>query len=315
MVVCVVPTFNRRAFLEKLVIAVQNQTLKPDLFIILDNASTDSTSEYLSQISYNQPIKIEVIRKEINLGASLGMKFLFEEALKRNANWIWVLDDDAIPKKDALELLVKNKEFENPDAYILESAIVDENDKWSEPNRPARFDKMNFSFQGLTLDEFHQAIKQDHAIEVNTGGYNGLLIRAETFKEFGYPRSEFYLWYDDVEFVLRVSQKKKVFLIPKSQIFHFAQGLVPHETKWPFRGPLAKIPTNLIPRYYYLHRNWLVFGRQYLPSNKYIPFFIKNLARNLAAPLLLKQDKLFYRWSIELKAALDAVTNRLGKRV
>ena len=47
-VVAVLVTFNRLNLLKKAVSAVENQTRKPDHIVIVDNGSTDGTSEWLS---------------------------------------------------------------------------------------------------------------------------------------------------------------------------------------------------------------------------------------------------------------------------
>ncbi len=309
-VVTILPTFNRLDFLKQAVESVLNQTIRPHYFLILNNGCSDATAEYLAQISQNNP-SIKIFSNLENSGASQGMFFLFEKALELKPDWIWVMDDDAIAQPTALEALLVSPQAKEKETYILESTILDSKNMWSAPNRPAIFNSKNFSFTGLS----ENALVSQNALAVNTGGYCGLLIRREAFEEFGFPKSEFYLWYDDVEFILRISLKKKVYLIPTSHIQHFAQALVPQRKCWPFRGALPEIPENLLWRYYYLNRNWLWMAKQWLPWYQYTLFWIKHMIRNLAAPCLLRQSSLKKRWSYVMKAGFDALFGKLGRRV
>jgi rhamnopyranosyl-N-acetylglucosaminyl-diphospho-decaprenol beta-1,3/1,4-galactofuranosyltransferase len=314
-IACIVPTFNRRKLFTHAVESVLAQTRLPDDFLILDNNCTDGTAEDLDALARTHEAsklpRLHVFHEPKNLGASYGMNYLFKRALDLNPDWIWVMDDDAIADKSALQALLDSPEARDPNVYILESTIVDGEGVWSPPNRPATFEAAAFGFHGLP----ENALDAGTAVQVNTGGYCGLLIRKEAFLEFGFPRAEFYLWYDDVEFVLRVSMKKKVFLIPNSKIRHFAQALVKHHVRWPFSGPLPEVPRELAWRYYYCNRNWLWMAKQFMPRSRFALFWAKHMARAVAAPMLLRQDHLPGRLKFAARAGWDALFDRLGKTI
>lgn len=313
----VVPTYNRRTLFQRSVASVLNQSYKADWFLILDNHCIDGTEQDLEILRVDlaarkmgpQP-ELVVYRSDENLGAARGMRFLFEKALALGADWIWVMDDDGYADADALERLVTSPQFSQADAYILESAVIEPGGEWSPPNRPALFDEDRFSFTGLPAE----AINEKQAIEVHTGPYCGMFIRSVAFKDFGLPRDDFYLWYDDVEFVLRVSRQKKVYLIPQSRVRHAAQALVKYRNCWPFRGPLPEIPFDLLWRYYYLNRNWLWMAKQWLPFGRYSVFWFKHMMRSFLGPVLLGQQYLLIRWNVLGNAGVDALLNRLGAR-
>ena len=308
-IIGILPTHSRCEMLPRALSSVVAQAHRPDLFLILDNASTDGSDKVLKSFADKHDF-IKIIRSEKNLGASGGMRFLMERALEMGADWVWFMDDDAEVDSKALDMLLKSSAVNNPEAYILEMAVLDANGVWTPHNRPSLFNEDRFDFQGLE----ESAIHSDEPIEVHTGGYNGWFVRRSCFEEFGFPRSDMYFWFDDIEYVVRVSRKKKVFLVPKAKVKHFATSLVEYEVRWPFSGPLPKIPAEHMERYFYWNRNWLWFAKQWLPAHKYAVFWAKHVARGLAAPVLFKQDDLVKRWKFVVEAGLDAAKNKLGKK-
>ncbi len=306
-IVAIIPTWNRVDWFKKSVESVLSQTRKPDLLIVLNNGSTDRTKEYCDSITDESVL---VLHNEKNTGASQGMKQLTRRALEEGADWVWFMDDDAIANLDALEKQISTKEFQNPNTMMLTSKIIDAKGEWSSENIPAKFDEKAFEFVGINPE----LANTGNCIEVNTGGYCGWLVRKECFEEFGFPNDEFFFWFDDIEYVVRVSRTKKVYLNPKSIIQHFATSLVEHKIKWPFSGPIPVIPTKQLGRYFYWNRNYLWFAKQWLPRQKYASFWLKHVARGLVGPVLLKQDHIFDRWKMILTAAKDAAFDKLGKK-
>ncbi|MBI2606981.1 MAG: glycosyltransferase [Deltaproteobacteria bacterium] len=310
LVVAIMPTYNRREMMARAVESVFAQTRRPDIFLVLDHASSDGSAEELARLAGSKPMDFRILTKTGNIGASGAMRFLIDEALKLKPDWIWFMDDDAAAEPRALGALLDAPESRDSSVMLLESTVVDGNGVWTEANRPAIFKPETFEFEGLP----ENALDSGRALEVHTGGYCGWFARPKCFEEFGYPRDDFYFWFDDIEYVVRVSRKSKVYLIPGSRIRHYATSLVPHERRWPFSGPLPKIPLQHLERYFYWNRNWLWFAKQWLPRAKYATFWLKHVARGIAAPVLFHQDHLARRARLVLMAGLDALRGRLGKR-
>lgn len=306
-VITIIPTWNRVDWFKRSVESVLNQTRKTDLLVLLNNGSTDGTYDYCESLKSE---KIKVVHNKENNGAASGMKQLAEIALNEGADWIWYMDDDAIADPDALQSHFDSEVIMNDDTMIITSKIIDQKGEWSSENIPARFDDKNFEFKGIDPKE----VESGKPVEVHTGGYCGWFIRKECYQEFGFPNDKLFFWFDDIEYVVRVSRKKKVYLNPKSVIQHFATSLVKHHQKWPFSGPIPEIPIQQLGRYFYWNRNYLWFAKQWLPRSKYGQFWLKHVLRGLIGPVLLKQDHLIDRWSMVLSASKDALIDKLGKK-
>ena len=90
-ITAVVVTYCRLELVKKTISALRNQLYKLDSIIVVDNNSTDGTSEWLD--SQNDLV---VIHQE-NIGGSGGFYRGIKEAYDRGADWIWCMDDDVYP--------------------------------------------------------------------------------------------------------------------------------------------------------------------------------------------------------------------------
>jgi glycosyltransferase involved in cell wall biosynthesis len=94
----IVPTFNRAQFLHETLDAVLRQTRPVDEVIVVNDGSTDATSEVLR--SYGDAVSLF---RTSNRGKSAAVNFGLSVAKK---DWIWIVDDDDVPCPDAHQRLV-----------------------------------------------------------------------------------------------------------------------------------------------------------------------------------------------------------------
>lgn len=99
-IAAVIVTYNRLDMLKEVLDAFDNQIKQPDYLIVVNNASTDNTSEFLELWSKRGSMSKIVITTSENIGGSGGFYVGTEKAIQLGADWIWVSDDDAIPNLD-----------------------------------------------------------------------------------------------------------------------------------------------------------------------------------------------------------------------
>lgn len=116
-VCAVVVTYNRKELLRKCLAALKSQTRKPDHILVVDNASTDGTPEMLKE----EFPQVEVLRLPENQGSAGGFHEGMNRAYEEGWDWIWIMDDDALPEPTALERLLACSDT----ADILIPALVD----------------------------------------------------------------------------------------------------------------------------------------------------------------------------------------------
>ena len=104
----VLVTFNR---LDKLKVALDKydkQTLVPEYILVVDNHSNDGTKEYLEQwVGEEAAYKKYVHTLSSNTGGAGGFYKGMEEAVKLDAEWIWLSDDDAYPRPDCIHQRIR----------------------------------------------------------------------------------------------------------------------------------------------------------------------------------------------------------------
>lgn len=194
-VVAVVVTWNREQLLERILREVDAGTRRPDLVVVVDNASTDGTPRLLEGLAEELQTPIDVLRLERNTGGAGGFKAGLERALAQGADLLWLMDDDGQPPADCLTTLL---------AYVdrydfLGPAVVAEDD----PRRlcfPIRIPGSATVVHDLADVE---AAAVDGVLEEVVIPFNGVLLTRALVERIGLPREEFFIWGDDVEYLWR----------------------------------------------------------------------------------------------------------------
>lgn len=188
MVTAVIVTFNRKDLLLNLLKSLMNQLEFIENVIIIDNASTDGTLQYLKDhhVFDNSKIKYQLQTK--NEGGAGGFHAGVRAAFDAGAEWIWVMDDDIEWKNGALEYLLSfkelgkviqpSKEYQDQERYVWEG--------WFDDSSGRTFWKK---------DDFYPAKEYT---EVNYACFEGMLIHRDIVQKIGFPDKRFFLTYDDL---------------------------------------------------------------------------------------------------------------------
>lgn len=117
LVTVYIPTHNRRKLLERAVSSVHKQTYLNIELIIIDDGSSDTTWEYLNEITDD---KIKVFRHEQPLGACSARNLAIKHA---KGKYITGLDDDDEFQPTRIKNLVKN--YDEKYAFICTGFLWD----------------------------------------------------------------------------------------------------------------------------------------------------------------------------------------------
>ncbi len=230
----VVVTYNRKELLKENIDCLLNQTEKKSLdIIIIDNASTDGTHEYINE--YIVTKKITYINTGSNLGGAGGFQYGINYAAKNNYEFVWVMDDDCMPHPNSLEQFLRYDKKLNGNYGFLSSKVLWKN---------GEICTMNIQRKTMTknIKDF-----SDEIIPVVMASFVSLFVPVRVIKEFGLPIKEFFIWTDDWEYTRRISKKYKCYLITSSEVIHKSASNI--------GANIATDTVDRLERYNYLYRN------------------------------------------------------------
>ncbi|MGI9155966.1 MAG: glycosyltransferase [Marmoricola sp.] len=194
-IVAVAVTFNRRELVSRVVTAVGGATVLPDEVLVVDNASTDDTVAVLGSLADSLPVPLTVLELGHNSGGAGGFHAGLAAALARDADLVWLMDDDGVPAEDCLELLLPHMS----DHDFVGPAVVAEHDpgRLCFPIRlPGRATVVH------RLGDVQRAAR-DGLVDDVVIPFNGVLVTRELVERIGLVREEFFIWGDDVEYLWR----------------------------------------------------------------------------------------------------------------
>jgi rhamnopyranosyl-N-acetylglucosaminyl-diphospho-decaprenol beta-1,3/1,4-galactofuranosyltransferase len=103
-VAVVVVTYNRSGLLDRMLVGLAAQTRRPDVVLVVDNASTDDTRAVLARHEGRLPLRVTTT--ENNLGGAGGFHLGVRQAWEGGWDRIWLMDDDVVPAPDCLAVLM-----------------------------------------------------------------------------------------------------------------------------------------------------------------------------------------------------------------
>ncbi|WP_428024375.1 glycosyltransferase [Arcobacter sp.] len=219
MKICtVVVTYNRYELLKECLDSLLNQTFKNDILLV-DNASTDGTGERIVEDGYLENKLLIYKRLEKNFGGAGGFYFGVKYVLDNGYDYVWLMDDDAEPELDALEILVSNLDDTKYSAYAPKTLIgTKENNVISAFGHRGVFDYEN------CLPAFQKAIDlkeyEKEKSEIEMASFVGIFIPISSVKRIGLPQERFFIHHDDTEYSLRLVTLGKILMINDSVIYH-----------------------------------------------------------------------------------------------
>lgn len=202
-VAAVVLAYSRLETLRELVAGLRAQTRPPDEIIVVNQGSRPELAAWLAAQA-----GLTVIPQE-NRGSAGGFCRGIEEALRRGHDWSWIFDDDAVPRPDALEALVRAPAFRAPDTVFLASRIVDAGGR------------TYMSPVAADANRWYPTVLEDGCVEATAACWLGLLVRSEAVRRCGLPIAEFFLWDEDLEFTTRLARHGRGWCAIRSVIAHY----------------------------------------------------------------------------------------------
>ncbi|BFM24218.1 glycosyltransferase family 2 protein [Microbacterium sp. che218] len=210
-VAAVVVTFNRLEKLKTVLASLEAQTHAPAKVFVIDNASTDGTAAYLLEREWTLPY--EVVTMSTNSGGAGGFAEGMVHGYASGADHVWIMDDDCYPRPEALEALVRG--FEQSVAELggdvpFACSVVEYIDgNICEMNNPVP-----------TWDWARLLVKGQSNVMVTACSFVSVLIPRWAIAEYGLPYRDYFIWFDDREYTLRLTRRCPGVQVMDSVVVH-----------------------------------------------------------------------------------------------
>lgn len=258
-----VVTWNRVDLLRECLKMLDAQTRPPDAVVVVDNASTDGTSDVVRALFPD----VDLVALSHNTGGAGGFSVGLAQAVDvHGADLVWAMDDDTIPMDTTLAELIASFTAYGPGLGLVASRVV-----WTDGREQPR----NIPRSPRTVSRAER--RAAHAVgarPVRTASFVSLLIDADAIREFGLPTADFFIWNDDFEFTARILRHRKGVYAPKALVVHKTAELGTklldpgerfyNEVRnkiWVFRAGEAFAPVETGARLCAAVRNWELFYR------------------------------------------------------
>ncbi len=273
-IAAVMVTYNRLEKLKRAISAYEESTLKPDYMVIINNNSTDGTTQFLEKWkNKDSSIKKIVETLKENIGGSGGFKKGLEIALSLPVDYMFIADDDAYIDKGALEILNKRISKDTSISSVC-CQVVEYGDVGVAHRRIISVRKNKLLDLSVPVEEYKK-----EEFELNVFSFVGCMITKDAISKAGLPRDDFFIYFDDTEYSLRIAKQGKIICLPKAKIFH------------------DMVPQNVVLSWknYYATRNRFLTIKEHFDKKVYKKFISKNKL------LLIKDLLTFQRKSFKIR--------------
>lgn len=298
--------------------------------VVVDNGAQDPIATLVRERGWEA--RVEVVSLGSNTGSSGGFKAGIAAAHASGHEFIWLLDDDNRPQREALQRLFVGYDLlgGNPDNTMLSLRITTRHIYDATLTHghlpdiyPADSCKEFHLFKRLAawrVRKRHELVHEQESQAVNFplfaipyATYGGFLFHRDWVARVGYPREDFYLYVDDYEYTHRfVKAGGRIYLCQPSWVedLDFSWSI---ETR---RIPLIISRESSLIRSYYSLRNVVFFEQQF---RRFAPVYWLNVCTYftliLMAGLVFERDPraTWRRWRLLLRAFRNGLHGRLGR--
>jgi GT2 family glycosyltransferase len=239
------------------------------LVVIVDNASTDNSVEYLTAAFPS----IRILTNNVNTGYAGGNNLGVKWALNINAEYILILNNDVIVDINLVSTLIDKIKINSKIGVITGKVYYKDNQKriysgagkfvrWrcSGVNRGAIIDRMSLKEKDCDVDFLSGAL---------------FLTRVEVFRRVGLLDERYFMYFEDLDFSRKVLKQYSIIYTPQAISYHKSGG----GTHW---GNYSDIYL-----YYHTRNRFIVFEHENIFYKCYVVLFTIGVTMAKAIAILV----------------------------
>lgn len=266
----VVVTYNRSHLLSRLLDSIERMDPKPGHVVIIDNASSDDTTEVVE--SYRDRIGVEIVYRRLdeNTGGSGGFSEGMKTAYELGSEWMWLMDDDVEVLPEGLARMgawaphfksIQGRRYDYDGSEFYWQYRVSVPLGIPIPFAPADFDESGFR-------------------PMNSGCFEGMFIHRSIVQQIGLPDPRFFIYWDDTIYGWLASLKTRCVIVDE-----FVLQRTREIKQWDMGIRHFNASSDMYR--YYIMRNRGIMKHYYAAHGKYRPaYFAVGTAATFAKELL-----------------------------
>ena len=258
-------------------------------FIVVDNNSDDGSVEALLKLE-----DVNLIENQKNLGFAGGINVGIEAALKKETDFILILNNDTIVDRFLIKNLLNSSQYGgiiSPKIYFAPGFEFHKlRYTKSESGKViwyagGRIDWQNIIGKHIGVDDVdHGQFSKRLEIDLATGAC--MLIKRQVFEKIGFFDEKYFLYLEDMDFCVRAKRAGfKIIFEPKAFLWH--------------KNASSAGGSGSVTQDYFITRNRLLFAFKYAKLRTKLAVFRQNLSQ-INIP-------------VKRKALIDFVTFNFGK--
>ncbi|MDA2921946.1 glycosyltransferase family 2 protein [Patescibacteria group bacterium AH-259-L07] len=260
----IIVSYNGRDYLPDCLYSLKQQTVKPFQIILVDNNSNDDSVLYVKE---NYP-EVIVIENKKNIGFARGNNIGISEALRKNSDYIYLLNQDTICDKDCLKELAKAAQSISKKFFAFQSLLLCWPEKDMVQNSGCKMQFLGFGYSGDYKKPVSQLSYTDEFPSITYASGAAMFINVKALAEVGLLDHDLFMYHEDSDICIRARfLGYDILLAPKSIVYHkYTEGVFPHRFYWSERNRLItffkfyKLPTLILLFPLVLFMEFGIFG-------------------------------------------------------
>lgn len=211
--------YNGESVLEDFFRTLNEQTYKNFVLYLVDNASKDNSVQKGKEYEREVDFECKWLLQRENLGVAEGNNIGIKAALADKCDYVLLSNNDIVLQKDSIEklmdgMLVMNVSMAVPKIYY-----------WNDPKKiwmaGGGYLQLQFTTAHYGVDELDKG-QCNEPVLVEYAPTCFMLIESSVFHRVGLMDKQYFVYYDDTDFVWRAIKlgTEKLAYIPTSQLWH-----------------------------------------------------------------------------------------------
>lgn len=186
--------------------------------VVVDNASTDGSEQRIREAYPN----LILIQSGANLGFAGGNNVGIKHALLQEADFVWLLNNDTVVEPDALTHLVQRIQAD-PKVGMCGSTLV----YYHSRNTIQAYAGGNYNYLLGTTKQLGQGKPRSRVVDVDAVEdsldyveASSLLVSRQFLEEVGLMCEDYFLYYEEIDWVTRAGGRYRLAYAPDSVVYH-----------------------------------------------------------------------------------------------